>query len=271
MIEVVSLVIAVISLTGTILAGIITVWPPLYFQRRWENRRQHVELMRHVAKYRDPLFLAAQDLQSRLHNITEGNLLLWLDADKERNNNLLRYTCFLVGQFLSWTYISRCQEEYITWGSYKENSEMTRALDAINEIFAKEEVPISEMPFYIWHDQQLAIGEIMTVKEDGERFCMGYAKFDREWTNDRYFKEWFESLEKSIETMASARRSGSQVPDHRLRRLQHMLLVYIQIVDPRRVWPGTSRNRLCHAAPDCICSACRDARQNDVVHPTEQV
>ena len=106
-----TIIVAVISLTGTLLVVIITVWSNFYSDKR--KRLSETEKL--VKKYHDPLLFAAQDLQSRLYNITAYNnhLLGWMYSDERRKENLSRYTCFLVGQYLSWTYILRRQTQFL--------------------------------------------------------------------------------------------------------------------------------------------------------------
>ena len=116
------------------------------------------------------------------------------------------------------------------------------------------------VPFYLYRGEQLAIGQLMSVKEDGQLFCMGYAEFNQKWSNDQAFSRWFQSLLGDITDMASEHSSQRHVPDERMRQLQHHLLHLIRILDPKNVLIDTTfRKELCHAAPGCNCSACINA------------
>src|SRR5271156_5798291 len=131
MVDIVSIVIAVLSLTGTLLTAGITAW----FSFFTEERKRLSEAEKLVAKYRDPLLLAAQDLQSRLFNITELCILSWMERDKEQKDNLVQYTCFLIGQYLSWVHILRRQTQFLHFSTDKNNRELTRTLDLVQYAF----------------------------------------------------------------------------------------------------------------------------------------
>jgi hypothetical protein len=251
MVDVVSIVIAVLSLIGTLLTASITAW----FSFFAEERKRLSETEKLVAKYRDPLLLAAQDLQSRLFNITELGILNWMDKDKERKDNLVQYTCFLVGQYLSWAHILRRKTQFLHFSTDKNNRELTRTLDLVQYALGStnHDGPLGR-PFMLWRGQQMAIGEVMSVKDDGELFSMGYAAFNLKWAQDDVFREWFHTLVDDLAVMAAAESQGIEVPNHRLRHLQHLLLQLIHILDPEELRIDIGRNDACVKADKCMCS-----------------
>jgi hypothetical protein len=269
MVEVVSIVISVISFVGALLSASITGWFA-YFS---EERKRRSESEKLIAKYRDPLLLASTDLQSRLFNILElgflgsYNVLSAFKDNKDNDDessvsedhtdNVLRYTCFLVGQYFSWTYILRRQVQFLRFSTSKDNKELVSILDKIQDAFSTDKHGNASVPFLLWRGQQMAIGEIMTVKDDTDLFCMGYAAFTRKWKDSREFRGWFYSIETSIKAITHASfQSTSIIPDHRLRRLQHLFLDLIDILDPRKLRVEGSALSRCPAAPECACLRC---------------
>ncbi|KAH8734134.1 hypothetical protein BGZ61DRAFT_474743 [Ilyonectria robusta] len=102
MVDVVSIVIAVISLVGSFLTAGITGWSNQYT----EDRMQRAETKKLIAKYRTPLLLAAQKLQSRLRAITKGGILLCFDDDDDDSDEMMEnlncYTCYLaIGEIMT--------------------------------------------------------------------------------------------------------------------------------------------------------------------------
>ena len=97
----------------------------------------------------------------------------------------------------------------------------------------------------------MAIGEIMTLTEkDGELFCMEYSAFTKKFTSEDSFREWFSPVENGIAQLVDAKSS------HRLRRLRHLMLDLIEILDPQHLGEGREvRNRV-GAAAGCQCSRC---------------
>ncbi|KAJ8069732.1 hypothetical protein OCU04_000156 [Sclerotinia nivalis] len=87
-------------------------------------------------------------------------------------------------------------------------------------------------PFMMWHDQQMAIAEIMTIKdEDGESCCLSYALFHEKYCNDVGFKKWFRPIEKGIDKLVIAREEGNPAATFRLRKLQHHLIDFILVLE----------------------------------------
>lgn len=130
----VSIVIAVIALAGTVISVGTSTWMTLHS----EEHKRLSALEKVLAKYREPLLLAAQDLHSRIYNITENHLMLYYqrpdqhDPDStNRNDDLLRYTCFLFGQFFSWVYILRFETQFLCFVTDSRNQEFIRSLNDI--------------------------------------------------------------------------------------------------------------------------------------------
>ena len=88
MVDVASIVVAVISFVGALVAAGFTAWFT-YFS---DERKRLSESEKLIAKYRDPLLLACQDLQSRLYNITDQGISKFFRMGGEQKKNLLLYT-----------------------------------------------------------------------------------------------------------------------------------------------------------------------------------
>lgn len=93
------IVIAVVSLATSIgvavASGVLTIYS--------NDRKARHEIERLLRKYRDPLLLASQDLQSRIYNITEQDILSFLHGSQDHKDWLIIYIAFLFGQYLCWT------------------------------------------------------------------------------------------------------------------------------------------------------------------------
>lgn len=300
MVDVASIVIAVISLLGAILAASITSWFT-YFS---DERKRLSEAEKLIAKYRDPLLLAAQDLQSRLYNIADMGITKWLRGSAEQKDNLLLYTAFLVGQYLAWTHILRRKAQFLMFSTDKHNKKLTKVLSGISYEFSTDKYNHSGVPFMLWRGQQMAIGELMTTNEDDELLCMGYAAFYQKWMedgmvgemgnvtgtsyptldgergeeeNDEFgnageadegdedgkdkwsgeFRPWFRSIIEGVTTIAISRtEEHDRLPDQRVRRLQHLLLDLIHILDEKGLRSEARYTSPCHRAAICKCTIC---------------
>ncbi|KAH7344299.1 hypothetical protein BKA66DRAFT_577037 [Pyrenochaeta sp. MPI-SDFR-AT-0127] len=201
-----------------------------------DRKRRLAESAKLVRKYRDPLLLEAQDLQSRLYSIACGDTLDLIDPnDPIEQENLYVYSSFLVGQFFTWTYIYRRQAQFMGGPTNEETRNLTAIIFSIRSEFNQLDVEPDRRPFRVWRGQQLAIGEIMTVREKDEKefFCMGYAAFKERWDTDQTFKGWFMPVCAAIEEFYLARKRHEPLLDQRLRRLQHLLVDLICLLDPK--------------------------------------
>ena len=122
----------------------------------------------------------------------------------------------------------------------------------------------------------MAIGELMSVSKpdaDGkmELFCMGFAEFTRKWkvgdsvsdeskvlnSEDEAFRGWFGNIERGIYEVARQRRDGNSTGLNRVRRLQHLLLELVDVLDPDGARARESKP--VSAAPHCDCTRCQAA------------
>ena len=184
MVDVASIIVAVIAgVLALVSTGLQTFY--IWFS---DERKRLTEAEKLVARYRDPILLASQDLQARLYNIVDlhPSVTVFLGTDDE--DDLLLYTAFLVGQYLSWTHILRIQAQFLRFSTDKQNMDLTKVLTGISQGFSTSEYNRDGLsgPFMLYRSIQMAIGERMTVKEkDGsEPFCMGYADFHQEFVRD---------------------------------------------------------------------------------------
>jgi hypothetical protein len=252
MVDVVSIVIAVISLVGSAISAGITALVTLHSDRA--KRLSESEKL--VSKYRDPLLLASTELQSRLYNILENDFLAFYE-DRSLRDLVTLYTAFLVGQYFSWTYILRRKVQFLRFSTDKDTLKLSSTLVAIQQSFGTDSYGQEERLFTLWRGQQMAIGEIMTVMEDGELFCMGYSTFTEKFKSDNVcFREWFHPITEGIPGLLEARSQQGYLPANRLRRLQHLIIDLINILDPPRSEKGTMKRTKVRPAPSCECLSC---------------
>jgi len=251
MIDVVSIVIAVVSLIGSLVAAGFTGWISFYIDQ--VKRRSESKALIH--KYRDPLTLAAYDLQSRLWGLVQFNLLSYVEHE-DKKDLVYVYTAFLIGQYFSWTYILRRQAQFLRFSTEKTNKQLNQILDTITGEFSLDRHK-GEDPFMLWRGQQMAIGELMTLaEENGQLYCMGFAAFAEKYRTEPEFKKWFQPIEKGILLLVEARVHGNLVATNRLRRLQHLLIDLVLLLDQDRITSGQNKQLKVDAAHECKCEKC---------------
>jgi hypothetical protein len=175
-------IIAVVSLVGTLLTIGVASWLGYLSD---EHKRRH-ELKIFFAKYQDALLLAAQDLQSRLYNILDYNITHVYLEDEHKTENLVLYTAFAVGQYLSWVHIIRQRAQFLQWETQGAKTGPTSAIFDIAFEFSTDKYSTdNRATFMLWRGDQMAIGEIMTVSTDDGLVPMGYGAFHQRWAESR--------------------------------------------------------------------------------------
>ncbi|QIW94530.1 hypothetical protein AMS68_000048 [Peltaster fructicola] len=192
----VPLILAVVSLAGTIITSVITAYIT-YFSEEHKARRDANKIL---LKYRDPLLMSATDLQARCFGICDHIVLDFKEKDAEGdelyNDTLFIYTAYVVGQYLSWVWILRRQAQFVAlvsssapkwhpfgWKNQDNASSLTGKMDAIRAAFNRDNLP-GEKAFLLFKAHQQIIGEIMSCQDsNGEYYCMGFATFTERWRN----------------------------------------------------------------------------------------
>lgn len=203
-----------------------------------EDRRAETETR--VSKYREPLAQAAYDLQSRLFNILEKNLLgAYLDSGNKRERSyVINNTVFLIGQYFAWTEIIRREIQFIDVGEDEQNRQLAELRDQIYSIWGTDKDGFGK-PLRVWAGEQRAIGEQLIHEGPRGPECIGYAKF-------------LECLESEAGPLIKALQAdmaalNANLPDARKRlvTLQNALINLLAFLDPNQIrFPATNRTKV---------------------------
>jgi hypothetical protein len=131
----------------------------LYGQVRSARHQARREAEAVLEKYREPLILAAYDLQSRLFNILHMGFLgkyYLRDVDGSRRY-ALEHTLYLVGQYFAWTEILRREIQFLEFEEVEETKRVGRLQRRIRELFASDKEELGRA-FMVWRGEQNAIG-----------------------------------------------------------------------------------------------------------------
>ena len=251
MVDIASIVIAALALVGTVASAGIATWYAFYSERR--KRLSESEQI--LSKYRDPLLLAAQDLQSRLYNITQRG---FVGGGKGENPvHTVQYTSFLVGQYFAWIYILRREAQFLRFDTDRTN--LNRAVTgllndiaytfATNSFDAPHDPYLHNLPYMLWRGEQRALGELMAVSDDNQLYCMGFVAFHKKWEEDPSFRMWFQPIVDGLEPEGDRR-------DLRFRRVQHLLVDLVRVLDPKAIHSDVFTMAYADGAVLCSCSNC---------------
>jgi len=174
-----------------------------------------------LARYREPLAVAAFDLQSRCYNILRLDFLEKFGTSHERFGTAQKTTLFRFAQYFGWTEILRRDIQFL---SFPEADDTRRVAQLQSSITRRLATSQDDEPLMIWSDEQRAIGERMIVQEHDTVICMGYARFCDEF--DDRFAPLCTRLLDDLPNPSSAQR---------LRDVQHQLCELVETLDVRRM------------------------------------
>jgi hypothetical protein len=174
-----------------------------------------------LTRYREPLAVAAFDLQSRLYNILQQNFFRLYGGAHPRSEVSVQTTLFRVAQYFGWTEILRRDIQYLSFPEADETRRVVQLQSAVAEAFRSDGYGQAMM---IWADEQRALGEQMIVEEHGKVLSMGFAAF-----RDRCRDTFAPSLARIRDELSLAEAEA------RLRDVQHALCDLVEALDVNRV------------------------------------
>ncbi|KAL0568937.1 hypothetical protein V5O48_013036 [Marasmius crinis-equi] len=274
MVDIVSVIVAALALLGTLIQAAVSGW--LSFHSEERKRLDHVQQI--LAKYRDPLCRATEDLSYKLINIVNDGFAVGFaseTATERRRSYAILHTSYVIGQFFAWVHIIRHDTQFLMPPNTDTKSR------EINSILRNIRMTLltgtSPAPFMLWSGEQLAISEIMIVrdpKEDGGQVrCMGFATFCQRWKTDEDFRSWFAPVVEGLVVLST---SADRADFERLQSLQHLLVDLLEHLQYDHSSPGIFRSL--YAPAWCRCKAClRDGQvmtisiQSDPLAPKDEL
>jgi hypothetical protein len=186
-----------------------------------------------VRRYREPLLLAAFDLQARICNIVQDGFFArhLASADPQEQQYARVSTLYRVGDFFGWTEILRRDLQFLDLGDNQRTRELAGCLAEVSLVFSDTTQRHRDGAFHLFRDEQRAIGELMLEPMAGDlrrHQCIGFATFTARLEEDDAFARWFQRL--SGETAALADPAPGQLD--RLVSIQHALIEVIRFLDP---------------------------------------
>jgi hypothetical protein len=196
--------------------------------REAETREQQLDQL--VKHYRDPLLLAAFDLQSRLFNIVRRDFFAYFRSeDVSEREYALTNTLFVLAQFFGWVEALRVDVQFLDLGQLEPSRQLRDHLDAVRQVLATDRLP--DRRLRVFWGQQRAIGELMMCDNDKDgspgRQCLGYAAFTSRLDDGESFGPWLSKLRRDLVDTAASK----SFDPARLMQTQHALIDLINFLD----------------------------------------
>lgn len=210
----------------------------LELQRHRESKAERTEEL--ISRYREPLLLAANSLQSRLHNGVNGDYLhLFLYCgDPEEERYARNFTVYTLGTYFGWVEIIRRELRFLDLGDEQRTRTFNAHLEKISGIFGSSRYPHAH--FRVFRGKQQAIGQLMIVQNGASADVMTYPEFDLRVMTDPEFGRWFAQLRNDVDAFLTHDWAGSV----RQVEAQWALIDLIDFLDPGKVRLTDNRAKL---------------------------
>ena len=257
MVDTASIVIAIIGLVGAAGAAIFTG----YFAVYADQRKERLEIKTQVRKYSDPLIIAAHDLQERLWELLETDTTYHDTHNENGKENINVFTCYLIAQFLAWAHILKTKAQYLSFNEDKSTSGLRRKFWQIGDELATCRYDETGWIFRLWPGHQLGIAENMTahITDAESPHPLSWSQFKDKEVHQAKFEYYFRPMKESIRQLLDAKYrkkfkgSTAEIPDQRLRRLQHLLVDLVVLLDTSGQVQEERPLRRCGSARECDC------------------
>lgn len=249
-----AIIVSVLSLVGAVAAALFTG----YLTYAADERKRRQEIRTQVQKYSDPLLISAHDLQERLMELLGGEFGGFERKNRNGAENLDMFTCYLFAQFLAWNHILKIKAQFLAFSEDKSTSNLRAILYKISDELSTARYPKNGWEFRLWPGHQLGIAEMLVSDEKagGEHVRpLGWHQFKKVHSGDEEVQKYFAWMRQSIKNVLDAQYHKTEVPDQRIRRLQHFLIDLIVILDPNGQAQADRPFKKCGSATECDCAS----------------
>jgi hypothetical protein len=231
---IVAIISAVVALTAAVIAfrgQLKTAQLSADLERRAKLEDRRLESEKAVSKYREPLARAAYDLQSRLYNILQGQLIenYLAKGDQREQSYVVNNTVFVIAQYCAWTEIVRREIQIIDLGDDGETQRLAGLQDTMYSLW-QDDRKFQNKFLRLWAGEQRALGESLIVEGPRGPECMGYGKFLRKLKAQDPLSP-VSTLQSELKGMRAV--TAEQRP--RLVALQNALIDLLVFLDPKNV------------------------------------
>jgi hypothetical protein len=225
------LTVALISGGVALLLALLAVWGQSRARRaEAELARVRAAEERELAAARsfEPLIRAAYDLQSRLYNILQRNLLgrFFDRGDEQERSYVVESTVYVLAQYFAWTEILRGAIQRVDLAQDERTRQLTLLQDRIYSAFQTDGFA---RPLRVFAFEARAIGERLI--RDGSRGleCLGYAPFLN--SEETRMDPLIEALREDVRSLSG----HLQEARPRLASLQNAVVDLLEFLDPEHI------------------------------------
>ncbi|KAH7393091.1 hypothetical protein BKA66DRAFT_439202 [Pyrenochaeta sp. MPI-SDFR-AT-0127] len=229
----------------------------------FKSELEHMQTVSNLTeKYSQPLLVAAYDLQQRLYDLVEYPISRQHLSTPEGLDDLKIFTCYLLAQYLAYTYILRTKTGYLSFSKDLKLKQMRNMMYMIDEELDRRR-DATGRNVGVWPAARILISERMIIRENEMNDALdggfgvevkGYGQFYKEWAKEfrepmGYFCEW-------IDLMLEGRVYRKPNNDAPMRCLQHLLVDLVGFLDHDRAYitQGPEKLKCNKSSVDCDCA-----------------
>ena len=239
------LIVATISAVVALVAAAITIWGQTrnarlqaQLRREEEADKRKREAKRLITRYREPLIHAAFDLQSRVYNFLELQLidLHYVNGSDRSRQYVINNTAYLVAQYFGWSEVLRQDGLFLDLGEMERTRKLNELQDKITHTWLRDDLG---QDLCIFKGNQRVIGEEMIKPEEDGLNCLTYGEFLKAIEDGKH--EHLQLLRQDLQNVID----NISLVRSRLVLLQNALIDLIDFLDPGYVrFPKNRRSKL---------------------------
>lgn len=229
------LIATIVSAIVALLAAAFTFWGGMRKTHLEANLRREeidasrqLEAQRILSRFREPLVHAAYELQSRIYNLLELDIIdhHFVNGNERAQRYVVDNTAYLIGQYFGWTEIIRQEGQFLDLGELATTRQLNEIQNAITHAWLKGSLGPH---LVIFRGNQRGIGEEMIERSKNGPECIGYARFLKllEKGKHPFLRHLQDDVLEAIQHIDATR--------HRLVVLQNHQIDLIDFLDPNHV------------------------------------
>lgn len=262
---IVSIVLAVISLLGTVVIAFLNFFGQDLLNRWTEERSDQKETDALIQKYGQPIMMAAYELQARMYELCQYPISKAHLESKEGLQDLKKYTCYKVAQYMAWTHLLRTKAQFF---SFVDNPDLKNIIDGIwriDEEFDRRR-GFEGCNVGVWPGSRVLVSERMLIDAKDQpdvpvdTVIRGFDDFLKLWSGEDGFAEPMGYFCQWIDDLVEARKIRIPGWDEAFRNTQHNLVDlvrFLQEVSKSKTKMFGGMRKVLMKSGTCDCKDCR--------------
>lgn len=231
-------------------------------QEKQEERQGKKQLEDLTTRYSQPLLIAAYELEARLYELLEYPISKQHLESEEGLDDIKIFTCYKFARFLAWTHILKSRTQYFSFTKDSKLKNIGGLIFRLDEEFDRRRDKFGQN-IGVWPGSRILVSERMLRDASNEKeipldtIVKDYKDFRHDWEND--FRSPMGYFCQWIDDLVAGRKEREAHWDDAMRCTQHNLVDMIEVLDTSGLIHPLKR---CEDPLECDCKKCNPLDQS---------